>query len=200
MVLGGSNSDRSSQSLVGGGSSKLSHQDLVGYATLRSLRKSPRYLEEPAYDSDEIRNDGNWDVPVSLIEDFNLLNTNTSIKRFSVPDRGEGEDRCYMGVTLPRNINHLFLDSEEARDVSLERFPIIDDEIVYAMHDFKIREETIWKHDTESCFICSWKVPKEEVFIAISEGWYYVKCVFNSCVYFIDPLDCKYNPNSPDSK
>ena len=103
LSVGGSNSDKSLQSLVGGVSGKLSHQDLIGYATFRALRKSPRYLEEPAYDADEVVNDSLWDVPISLIEDCNLLEmTNSSIKRFSVHDGGEESDDTYTwGLVYP---------------------------------------------------------------------------------------------------
>ncbi|KAJ3642860.1 hypothetical protein Zmor_025609 [Zophobas morio] len=185
-VQSGSNSDKSLQSLVGGVSGKLSHQDLIGYATLRALRKSPRYLEEPAYDADEVVNDSLWDVPISLIEDCNLLEmTNSSIKRFSVHDGGEESDeRCYMGISLPGDIHNLFLDvEEEVKDVPLERFPIIEDEVVCTLHDFKVREETLWKHEAEMCFVCSGKAAQEvEVFVAVPG----------------DFVDSKYDPNSPD--
>jgi hypothetical protein len=161
--------------LSGGATSKLSHQDLVGYATLRSLRKSPRYLEEPAYD-EEIHNDSAWEVPVSIVDDFNaLVSSTSSIKRFSVHESAsEGEDRCYMGIGLPQAIHSLFLDAdEETRDASLEKFPIINDEIVYAMHDFKVREETLWKHETELCLLCSGKASQDDdIFMVVAGGRY----------------------------
>lgn len=181
MFSGGSSSEKSLQSL-----GKLSHQDLIGYATLRSIRKSPRYLEEPTYDFEEITSDISWDLPASFMEEFtsSFETTTSNIKRFSVQgaEDSDTDDRCYMGISIPHDINNLFFNpcfNERTED---EKNLLLDDESV----EFKFNAR---KHDIEQCFFCSRKERNEEddddddVFLLKEEHL---------------PLQSFYDPDSPD--
>lgn len=175
MFLGGSSSDKSLQSL-----GKLSHQDLMGYTTLRSIRKSPRYLEEPAYNFEEITTDTAWDLPASFMEEFtaSFETSTSSVKRFSVQgeENSYTDDRCYMGISIPHNINNLFLNSSDHKRREDEKSLVPDDELI----EFKLNT---WKHDIEQCFFCSRKERHEDD---------------NVFLLRVDPLQSVYDPDSPD--
>ncbi|XP_018577043.1 rapamycin-insensitive companion of mTOR isoform X2 [Anoplophora glabripennis] len=111
------NSDVSS-SLSGSVSNELSIQNLIGYNTMRLLRRA----EGLSFDAQHCEEDYLFKpaphlmVP-SLIDDFRVMDTSFTsvfnIQNFDIDTSVAHDDKHYMGICLPKNLSVLFPSQEE---------------------------------------------------------------------------------------
>lgn len=136
--VGNTPSDRVAVSPAGSLSGRLSHQDMMGYAMLRSL-KSSRINRHPMYPDDELTDifvaetllgnslqknqkgllNTDNQVPFSFSDyknrsfrknflDNMSLTSLSSVQKFSVKDDSKSRGQCYMGICLPRVLTDIF--------------------------------------------------------------------------------------------
>ncbi|XP_050502878.1 rapamycin-insensitive companion of mTOR [Diabrotica virgifera virgifera] len=147
------NSDISTSSLTGSASNELSVQNLVGYNTLRLLRRMEGMnYDKINYDDYYSFNAASHPRPSSsLFDDFYLFNSSfTSV--FSVPkfeietSTSSHDDKRYMGICLPKFLMEIFPSQEE-----ITRSPyIFQDPLRKNSND-----EKVWQHSKKGCFLCS---------------------------------------------
>ncbi|KAK4875147.1 hypothetical protein RN001_011569 [Aquatica leii] len=178
-------SEQSTISPAGSISAKLSHQDMVGYTKLRSLRSSrancnPLYSEDELY---EVFAPGSLltNTPSKLHEqhgnhellnyaDFrsrsfrnnyldNLsLTSLSSVQKFTVKD-DQNKGQCYMGICLPRVLKNFFPDNQVTRRLSSVGKNVFDNVSTVSddsnLEGEKLKNTRYVRHETWSCLMCS---------------------------------------------
>ncbi|KAG5892424.1 Rapamycin-insensitive companion of mTOR [Gonioctena quinquepunctata] len=156
------NSDISTSSLTGSVSNELSIQNLVGYNTLKLLRRMERFnFDRPNFEEYYLLNTTPHltRMACSLIDDFKIIDSSFtsvfSVPKFEVETTQTHVDKRYMGICLPKVLIDIFPSQEE-----IQREPFIFHDI--ASGEEECREEgsevarnKLLKHSETHCFRCS---------------------------------------------
>nr|XP_023027367.1 rapamycin-insensitive companion of mTOR [Leptinotarsa decemlineata] len=162
------NSDISTSSLTGSATNELSIQNLVGYNTLKLLRRMERLnFGRLNFEDYYLFNTTPHLSPTGpVIDDFETMDTTfTSVfstPKFEVDSSLLHEDKRYMGICLPKVLTAIFPTQEE-----ILREPFIFPEPCVRDQDCKSSEttqdgETFFKHSVKHCFRCGHEVKFSE--------------------------------------
>ncbi|CAG9817290.1 unnamed protein product [Phaedon cochleariae] len=151
------NSDISSSSMTGSVSNELSVQNLVGYNTLKLLRRMEGLnFDSPNYEQDYLFNTTPHltSTASTISDDFKIIDNGFvsvfSVPKFEVKMSPRQEDRRYMGVCLPKVLTDIFPSQEEiSRDPHI--FPDSSCSAEYNADD----KQKSWRHSRKHCFSCS---------------------------------------------
>uniref|UniRef100_A0A1Y1M3X9 Rapamycin-insensitive companion of mTOR n=1 Tax=Photinus pyralis TaxID=7054 RepID=A0A1Y1M3X9_PHOPY len=167
-------SERSTISPAGSISGKLSHQDMVGYTILRSLRSSRithMQVEDDFSDvfaPESLLTNKNVDhAPETSLSDYRVksirnnyldsmsLSSLSSVQKFSIKDE-QNKGQCYMGICLPRALIGLFPDNQIiARRLSFTgKNDLLDSGLIEGGEEIKIKRNR-FRHDKDTCLSCS---------------------------------------------
>ncbi|KAF5269709.1 hypothetical protein FQA39_LY08632 [Lamprigera yunnana] len=178
-------SDRSTISPAGSVSGKLSHQDMMGYTILRSLR-STRINRNPLYNEDEfsevfapesllcnasskLLDHGSHNISsyvdfrsksfrTNYLDNMSLTSL-SSVQKFIVKDE-HNKGQCYMGICLPLVLENLFPEHQiVSRRLSFPGKSAFDNISTISddsnIDNGKTKNSFIPMHDTWLCLFCS---------------------------------------------
>ncbi|XP_017771831.1 PREDICTED: rapamycin-insensitive companion of mTOR isoform X1 [Nicrophorus vespilloides] len=172
-------SDKSTISPCSSSIGKLSHQDLIGYATVRSIRRNQQqnvednsdanfqnsnFLRVHSLDRQRKHHTSYTDCETGVFGNYLLgglsLTSLSSVKKYSVKDSSKKQGCCYMGISLPISLSSLFPENDDyslmfsryATTENLEKESEVDSDD--SEENCRISKNT--KHNLKFCLRCSY--------------------------------------------